>query len=80
MPADKQEQARKGFAELKDVKFDIWVDGQGLPAKLHLNGAKEGGTLDATLFFKGFNEPVNIQAPPADQVGEMPEGKPAPTN
>ncbi|MFC5825344.1 LppX_LprAFG lipoprotein [Nonomuraea insulae] len=74
LPADKQEQARQGLAELKDVKFDIWVAADGLPRKLTLNGSKEGATLDATLFFKGYNEPVNIQAPPADQVGDLPKG------
>ncbi|TDE22743.1 LppX_LprAFG lipoprotein [Nonomuraea mesophila] len=75
LPADKQEQAKEGLAELKDVKFDIWVAADGLPRKLALNGSKEGGALDATLFFKGFNEPVAIEAPPADQVGELPKGK-----
>jgi hypothetical protein len=29
--------------------------------------------MDAALMFKGYNQPVNIQAPPADQVGELPE-------
>ncbi|HLU75032.1 MAG TPA: LppX_LprAFG lipoprotein [Nonomuraea sp.] len=73
LPADKQERAREGLAELKDVKFDIWVAADGLPRKLTLNGAKEGAELDATLMFKGYNESVDIQAPPADQVGELPE-------
>lgn len=73
LPADQQEQAKSNLAELKDIKFDIWVDAQGLPAKLQLNGAKEGSTLNVTLFFKGYNEPVNIETPPADQVGEMPQ-------
>jgi hypothetical protein len=74
LPADEQEQARTGLADLKDVKFDIWVAADGLPRKLALNGQKEGGTLDATLFFKDFNKPVTIEAPPADQVGELPKG------
>ncbi|WP_433512766.1 LppX_LprAFG lipoprotein [Nonomuraea sp. CA-143628] len=74
LPADKQEAARSGLAELKDIKFDIWVGSDGLPRKLALNGEKEGATLDATLLFKGFNEAVNIQTPPADQIGELPKG------
>ncbi|MFI9597603.1 DUF1396 domain-containing protein [Nonomuraea sp. NPDC052265] len=73
LPADKQQQARTNLAELKDVKFDIWVAGDGLPRKLALNGSKEGTTLDATLLFKGFNEPVKVEAPPADQIGELPK-------
>jgi hypothetical protein len=76
LPADKQEEARKNLAGLKDkVAFDLWVDGQGLPAKVQLKGADQGAALDATLFFKGFNEPVEIKAPPADQVGELPKGQ-----
>lgn len=73
LPADQQEQAKSNLAELKDVKFDIWVGADGLPRKLALNGAKEGATLNASLFFKGFNEPLTIEAPPADQVGELPK-------
>ncbi|MER6943637.1 LppX_LprAFG lipoprotein [Nonomuraea sp. NPDC000554] len=73
LPANEQEQAKSNLAELKDVKFDIWVGSDGLPRKLALNGAKEGATLDATMLFKGFNEPVNIQTPPADQVGDLPD-------
>ncbi|HEX4811971.1 MAG TPA: LppX_LprAFG lipoprotein, partial [Nonomuraea sp.] len=74
LPADEREQARTGLAELKDVKFDVWVAADGLPRKLALNGQKEGNKLDATLFFKDFNKPVSIEAPPADQVGELPKG------
>ncbi|MGA4994758.1 LppX_LprAFG lipoprotein [Nonomuraea bangladeshensis] len=73
LPADRQEQARSNLAELKDVAFDVWVAADGLPRKLALNGQKDGGKLDATLFFKDYNKPVTIQAPAADQVGEMPK-------
>ncbi|MCK2215068.1 LppX_LprAFG lipoprotein [Actinomadura sp. ATCC 31491] len=75
LPADKQSLARTSLAELKDVKFDIWVASDGLPRKLALNGQKEGDKLDATLFFKDFNKPVTIQAPPADQVGDLPQAQ-----
>jgi hypothetical protein len=73
LPANEQEQARTNLAELKDVKFDVWVAADGLPRKLALNGQKEGATLDATLFFKDYNKPVTIETPPADQVGELPK-------
>ncbi|MEU6996762.1 LppX_LprAFG lipoprotein [Nonomuraea sp. NPDC046570] len=73
LPADQQDKARTNMADLKDIKFDIWVDAQGLPAKLTMSGAQEGATFNASLFFKGFNEPVTIEAPPADQVGELPK-------
>ncbi|MFI7440957.1 LppX_LprAFG lipoprotein [Nonomuraea indica] len=73
LPAEEQERARKGLAHLKDVKFDLWAAADGLPRKLALNGAKDGATLNATLFFKDFDKPVDIETPPADQVGELPK-------
>jgi hypothetical protein len=74
LPADKQERALTNLAELKNVKFDIWVGADKLPRKVTMNGSEKGATMDAALMFKGYNEPVNIQAPPADQVGELPKG------
>lgn len=73
LPSDQQDKAKANMADLKDVKFDIWVGADNLPRKLTLNGAKEGATLNAVLFFKGFNQPVTIETPPADQVGELPK-------
>ncbi|GAA2644471.1 LolA-like protein [Nonomuraea recticatena] len=73
LPADKQEQAKQHMSELKNVTFDIWVGADGLPRKLAMTGAEKGATFNANLFFKGFNEPVSIVAPPAEQVGELPK-------
>ncbi len=39
-----------------------------------MSGSEKGASMDAALMFKGYNEPVSIQAPPADQVGELPKG------
>lgn len=74
LPADKQERARTNLAELKNVKFDIWVGADKLPRKVTMSGSEKNASMDATLMFKGYNEPVSIQAPPADQVGELPKG------
>ncbi|MET8004976.1 LppX_LprAFG lipoprotein [Nonomuraea glycinis] len=74
LPADKQERARTNLAELKNVKFDIWVGADKLPRKVTMSGSEKGASMDAALMFKGYNEPVSIQAPPADQVGELPKG------
>ncbi|WP_036328553.1 LppX_LprAFG lipoprotein [Microbispora sp. ATCC PTA-5024] len=74
LPADAQSRMRGQLADAKDVKFDAWIDGQGLPRKIELNGGKaDQGTFKATALFKSFNEPVTIDAPPADQVGELPQ-------
>lgn len=73
LPAEVQDKARGEFAKLKDMKFDAWIDAQGLPRKITMNGAADQGTFGTTLQFRAFNEPVNISEPPADQVGELPK-------
>ncbi|GAA5088800.1 hypothetical protein HNP84_008443 [Thermocatellispora tengchongensis] len=70
---DKRAQAQADLGQIKDMKFDLWADAQSLPRKITLNGTADGGTFSATMLFKGFNEPVQIAAPPADQVGELPK-------
>ncbi|MBO4271745.1 LppX_LprAFG lipoprotein [Microbispora triticiradicis] len=71
---DQRSQLRGELAGAKDVKFDAWIDAQGLPRKVELNGGKpDAGAFKATAMFKSFNEPVSIKAPAADQVGELPQ-------
>lgn len=73
LPEDRRGHVQDELANAKDVTFDAWIDGQGLPRKVELNGGKPGaGTFKATAMFKSFNEPVSIKAPAADQVGELP--------
>lgn len=72
---DKRERAREDLAHAKDMTFDLWADGQGLPRKIALTGGSDEGSVEATMLFKGFNEPVDITAPPADQVGDLPKHK-----
>lgn len=69
----KREQLQAKLSRIKDVKFDLWADGQSLPRKVTLSGSEQGATFDLTAFFKGFNEPLQIDAPPADQVGDLPK-------
>jgi hypothetical protein len=69
----KSEQLQKDLSRVKDVKFDFWSDAQSLPRKVTLSGSEQGNTFNLTAFFKGFNEPVEIKAPPADQVGDLPK-------
>jgi hypothetical protein len=81
LPAEVQERARGEFAKLKDMKFDAWIDGEGLPRKIQMNGtADDQGTFGITLQFRAFNEPVDISEPPADQVGELPKNLPGTGN
>ncbi|MEV4375652.1 LppX_LprAFG lipoprotein [Streptosporangium sp. NPDC049644] len=69
----KREKLQEEFSRVKDVKFDLWADAQSLPRKVTLGGSEQDTTFSLTAFFKGFNEPVEITAPPADQVGDLPE-------
>lgn len=68
-----QEKVRQNLYAAEAMKFDIWVDGESLPRKLTMAGDADGGKVDVTMTFTGFNEPVEIEAPPADQVGELPQ-------
>lgn len=70
---DKRDRAREELAEIENMRFDMWADAQNLPRKITLSGEAHEGSFDATMLFTGFNEPVEINAPPADQVGELPE-------
>lgn len=76
LPAEIQSKLKGAqLSSVSDMKFDAWIDAQGLPRKIELNGAagSGSGTFKATILFKSFNEPVSIDAPPADQVGEIPK-------
>ncbi|MEU9833608.1 DUF1396 domain-containing protein [Streptosporangium sp. NPDC048047] len=67
----RREQLQRQLAQVKDVKFDLWADAQSLPRKVTLSGSEQGTTFNATALFKNFNEPVQIAAPPAEQVEEL---------
>ncbi|WP_326819883.1 DUF1396 domain-containing protein [Streptosporangium sp. NBC_01756] len=71
MDPAKREQLQNQLSRVKDVKFDLWSDAGSLPRKVTLSGSEQGATFNLAAFFKGFNEPVQIAAPPADQVGEL---------
>ena len=53
----------------KTIDQDIWVDGDGLLRKAEV-GMGDMGTVEVALSKHG--EPVEIKAPPADQVTDMP--------
>lgn len=69
-----REQVRGQMAELRDMRFDAWIDAEGLPRKITMSGTAGEGSISTTMQFRAFNEQVNISEPPADQVGELPKG------
>ncbi|MEU0518041.1 DUF1396 domain-containing protein [Streptosporangium sp. NPDC006007] len=69
----RRERLQEQLSRVKNVKFDLWSDAQSLPRKVTLSGSEQGVTFNMAASFRGFNEPVEITAPPAGQVGDMPE-------
>lgn len=57
--------------DVQRIQIEIWVDGDGLPRKQTARTTMKMGTVDVTATFSDFGEPVEITAPPADQVGEF---------
>ncbi|WP_214108585.1 LppX_LprAFG lipoprotein [Acrocarpospora catenulata] len=76
LPPESQATLNGQLSSIKDMKFDTWIDEAGLPRKIQLNGAAEGGTFTAALLFTSFDQQLSIAAPPADQVGELPKNMP----
>ncbi|MGI5485803.1 LppX_LprAFG lipoprotein [Microtetraspora malaysiensis] len=65
--------AEGGLAKVDDMKFDAWIDADGLPRKVTLKGGpSDKGAFNATVAFTSFNEPTTIKAPSEDEVGELP--------
>ncbi|WP_433251425.1 LppX_LprAFG lipoprotein [Streptosporangium sp. CA-135522] len=69
----KRERLQEQLSRVKDLKFDLWSDAESLPRKVTLSGSEQGAVFNLAALFKGFNEPVQIAAPPADQVGDLPK-------
>lgn len=53
------------------IDYDMWLDSQNRLSKVAMDLGKDVGTIDLTM--SNWNEPVTIEAPPADQVTEMPK-------
>ncbi|GGL21484.1 putative lipoprotein [Sphaerisporangium melleum] len=68
-----QQRVQGQLTEVKDMKFDAWIDAQNLPRKVEMNGGANTGTFKLTTLFTSFNEAAEVTAPPADQVGDLPK-------
>jgi hypothetical protein len=55
-------------AGLIAIPVELWVDAQGRPVKITQRLAVAGQTSDTTVLVSGYDKPVHIIAPPADQV------------
>ncbi|TDD68141.1 hypothetical protein [Actinomadura rubrisoli] len=77
LPAEQQQMHRKNLDKLgmDAMGFDLWVDDQQLPRKMAMKSQQtSAGSMTMTMSYHDFGRPVDITAPPADQVtdfGEM---------
>lgn len=55
-----------------EITYDIWLDGEGRPSQTVFELESQGMTVGTTMNLFSFGEPVEITAPPADQITEMP--------
>jgi hypothetical protein len=53
------------------IAFDIWVGDDNLPRKMTSKLDTSGGPVSMTAVYRDYGKPVDIQAPPAGQVGDL---------
>ncbi|MFC4913685.1 DUF6612 family protein [Actinomadura gamaensis] len=76
LPEAQRQSRQESFQKLgvQSMAFDLWVDGQKLPAKIVMRTPDDASTkMNTTVTYTGWNTPVAVTAPPASQVGKMPK-------
>jgi hypothetical protein len=76
-PATKAEMQKAIDAGMKNLPVEVWIDEEGLPARFAMEMAApngQGGTAKIKMQadYTDWGKPVNITAPPADQIAELP--------
>jgi hypothetical protein len=63
----------KAYREMGGTKinFDLWADDQQLPRKLTTKVPTAEGTMTMTMVYLDYGKPVNVNPPPAEQVGDF---------
>ena len=69
------EKVKAQLAKLGPVPVDVWIDGDDNVVKLHtkldaaaFSSAVSDGSVELTMTISDIDEPVVVEAPPADQV------------
>jgi hypothetical protein len=76
LPAEQREAYQKSLAQtgMDSMTFDLWVDKDQLPRKLAMKSTQGGqGDMTITMTYRDYGKPVQISAPPADQVTDFSE-------
>lgn len=58
---------------IKELTMDIWIDESDQTKQVRTRGQGTSGPMDITITFLDVNKPVEITAPPADQVVDLAE-------
>ncbi|MFD0353272.1 LppX_LprAFG lipoprotein [Streptomyces sp. NPDC127110] len=58
---------------IKSLAVDMWIDESGRTKQVRTRGEGTKGPMDTTIKFLDYNKPVEITAPPADQVVDLAE-------
>lgn len=53
---------------IKSMNMDMWIDESNHTKQFRTRAESAKGPMDMTMKFLGYNKPVDIAAPPADQV------------
>lgn len=72
---DRQEKNAKALEEqgIKSLTMDIWIDEADQAKQVRTRGQGTSGPMDITIKFKDINKPVEVSAPPADQIVDLAE-------
>jgi hypothetical protein len=76
-PAVKQAMEQAIAGGMTDFTVDVWVDEEDLPLRFRMDTPTPDGqggmtSVKMQVDYSEWGEPVDITAPPADQVGEIP--------
>ncbi|MCB5178658.1 LppX_LprAFG lipoprotein [Streptomyces antimicrobicus] len=58
---------------IKELVMDIWIDDNDQTKQFRTRGQGTSGPMDVTIKFLDVNKPVDVTAPPADQVLDLAE-------
>jgi hypothetical protein len=71
LPAEQAQQMQAAVdAGVDAIPVDVWVDGRGRPVRLTDEVSANGQTANVELRLNHFDQPITIQAPPADQIDQ----------
>jgi hypothetical protein len=76
LDAAQREALKKSYDELgiKEVNYTVWVDDKYQPRRLVVVTPSSAGDVTVTMNIADINKPVDLSAPPADQVADLPGG------